>query len=184
MAASDMTALLQRVARGDKQAEADLLPRIYSELHNMASSYLRGERPEHTLHATALVHEVYLRLIASQKVDWQGRAHFFGLASQTMRRILVDYARQRSAGKRNAGERVSLDEELFISEDQCDLVANLDEALTRLALLNPRQARVVELRFFSGLKEGEIAEVVGVSERTVKRDWRMARAWLYGELSR
>ena len=183
MAATDMTALLQRVARGDKAAEADLLPRIYQELHHMARSYLRGERTEHTLQATALVHEVYLRLIANQKVDWQGRAHFFGLASQTMRRILVDYARQRAAGKRNAAGRVSLDEGLLISEDMCDLVSDLDEALDRLAQLNPRQAKVVELRFFSGLKEDEIAEVLSISERTVKRDWRMARAWLYGELS-
>jgi RNA polymerase sigma-70 factor (ECF subfamily) len=122
--------------------------------------------------------------MAHQKVDWQSRAHFFGLASQTMRRILVDYARQRNAGKRNAAARVSLDEQLLISEDMCDLVSDLDEALDRLAQLNPRQAKVVELRFFSGLKEDEIAEVLAIYERTVKLDWRMARAWLYGELSR
>ena len=171
MAATDLTELLRRVARGDKTAESELLPSVYRELHGIACAYLRGERREHTLQATALVHEAYLRLFAKQDIDWKGRAHFFSLAAQTMRRILVDYARQRSAGKRDGGVHVSLDEELMISAEQCDLVADLDEALVRLGEFGPRAARVVELRFFSGLSEEEIADILEVSVRTVKRDW-------------
>lgn len=183
MVAPDVTELLRRAASGDKQAEADLVPRVYRELHKLARAYLRGERPQHTLQATALVHEAYLRLVTKQDIEWQNRAHFFSVAGMTMRRILVDYARQRNASKR-AGIHISLDEDLAISADQCDLIAELDSALDRLATLNSRQARVVELRFFSGLTEEEIAEILQVSSRTVKRDWTVARAWLYGELSR
>jgi RNA polymerase sigma-70 factor (ECF subfamily) len=183
MAAADVTELLHRFANGDKEAEADLMPRVYRELHKIARAYLRRERPDHTLQATALVHEAYLRLTSQREIDWKNRAHFFGIAAQMMRRILVDYARQRGAGKRG-GVHISLDEGLMISDDQCALVTDLDEALQRLARLNERQARVVELRFFSGLTEEEIGEVLGLSSRTVKRDWTMARAWLYGELSR
>jgi RNA polymerase sigma factor (TIGR02999 family) len=185
MPAAAMTELLQRFARGDKQAEADLLPRVYRELHLMAKLHLKGERPDHTLQATALVHEAYLKLIGKSDIDWQSRAHFFAVASQTMRRILVDYARERAAGKRGGGAaRISLDEGLVVSPEQCDLVEELDGALDRLAVLSPRQAKVVELRFFGGLSEEEIAQILNLSARTVKRDWRKARAWLYGELSR
>jgi RNA polymerase sigma factor (TIGR02999 family) len=185
MATADMTELLLRAARGDKQAEADLIARVYRELHRIARAYLRNERPDHTLQATALVHEAYLKLVAQREIDWKNRAHFFGIASQTMRRILVDYARQRNAEKRGGGgTNLSLDEGLVISDDQCDLVAELDTALLKLGELNERQAKIVELRFFSGLTEEEIAKVLGVSSRTVKRDWTTARAWLYGELSR
>jgi RNA polymerase sigma-70 factor (ECF subfamily) len=182
MVAADVTELLQRFARGDKTAEADLMPKVYRELHRIARAYIRRERPDHTLQATALVHEAYMRLTLQREIDWKSRTHFFAMAAQLMRRILVDYARHRGAGKRG-GAHLSLDEGLQISAQQCALVAELDTALERLAVLNERQARVVELRFFSGLTEEEIAEVIGVSSRTVKRDWTMARAWLYGELS-
>ncbi len=182
MADADLTELLQRAANGDKKAEADLIPHIYRELHTLAMSYLRRERPEHTLQATALVHEAYMRL-TRQDINWQSRTHFFGFAAQTMRSILCDYARQRSAGKRGGGGTVvPLDEGLVISEEQCSMLTDLDDALLRLARMNERQARVVELRFFAGLTEEQIAEVIGVSARTVKRDWTVARAWLYGEL--
>ncbi len=185
MSASEVTDLLERVAQGDKQAEADLMPRVYRELRKIALAHLRRERPDHTLQATALVHEAYLRLSAQREVHWKNRAHFFGIAAQAMRRILADYARHRGAEKRGGNEiRVPLDEEICISDEHCTLVTALDEALERLQRLNSRQARVVELRFFSGLSEEEIAEVTGVTVRTVRRDWRMARAWLYGELSR
>jgi RNA polymerase sigma-70 factor (ECF subfamily) len=183
MAATEMTELLLRVSRGDKTAEADLLPRVYRELHGIARRYLAGERREHTLQATALVNEAYLRLFAEQDIEWKSRAHFFGLAAQTMRRILVDHARQRKAKKRGGGVHISLDEELTISDDQCDLITDLDEALLRLGEFAPRAARIVELRFFSGLGEKEIADILELSVRTVKRDWKMARAWLYDELS-
>jgi RNA polymerase sigma-70 factor (ECF subfamily) len=183
MAGTDMTELLRRFAQGDKEAEAELLPQVYRELHRIARGCLRGERPDHSLQATALVNEVYLRLSAQQEFNWKDRAHFFAVAARMMRRILVDYARRRRAGKRD-GAVISLDEGLVISAEQCGLVADLDTALQRLESLHSRQAKVVELRFFSGLNEDEIAEALGVSVRTVKRDWRMARAWLYGELAR
>lgn len=185
MAAADITELLQRVAHGDQQAEADLIPRVYQELHSIALAYLRRERSDHTLQATALVNEAYLRLTGQHEIDWKNRAHFFGIAAQLMRRILVDYARQRQAVKRGGGGvHVSLDEGLLVSNDQCELAADLDEALERLARLDARQAKVVELRFFGGLSEEETAVILGVSSRTVKRDWTMARAWLHGELTR
>lgn len=184
-AAADVTELLQRLARGDKQAESDLLLRIYRELHAMARQHLRGERPGHTLQTTALVHEAYLRLIGKTEIEWQNRSHFFSVASQTMRRVLVDYARRRTSAKRGSGQRaVSLDESLAISPENCGLIEQVDEALDRLAKLSPRQAQVVELRFFGGLGEEEVANVLNLSARTVKRDWRIAKAWLYGELSR
>ena len=143
------------------------------------------ERPDHTLQATALVHEAYLRLIDQREVNWQNRAHFFGIAAQLMRRILVDYARGLKAGKRlGARHKISLEDALVISKDRsADLLA-LDEALSRLAAKDPRQSRIVELRFFSGLSIEETAEVLGISVRTVKRDWNFARAWLYSELSK
>src|ERR1039457_3774091 len=183
MAGTDMTELLRRFAQGDKEAEAELLPQVYRELHRIARGCLRGERPDHSLQATALVNEVYLRLSAQQEFNWKDRAHFFAEAARMMRRILVDYTRRRRVGKRD-GAVISLDEGLVISAAQCGLVADLDTALQRLESLHSRQAKVVELRFFSGLNEDEIAEALGVSVRTVKRDWRMARAWLYGELGK
>jgi RNA polymerase sigma-70 factor (ECF subfamily) len=185
MGAIGTTELLRRASCGDKQAEADLMPRVYQELHRIAKAYLRRERADHTLQATALVHEAYLRLTEQRETSWQNRAHFFGIAAQLMRRILVDYSRQRNAEKRGGSRiAISIDESLIVSEEQCELVASLDEALARLEKINARQAKIVELRFFSGLTEEQIAEVLGVSSRTVKRDWTMARAWLHGELSR
>jgi RNA polymerase sigma-70 factor (ECF subfamily) len=182
---ADLTELLRRTAQGDKEAEQELLPRVYRELHRLAAGYLRRERPDHTLQATALVNEAYLRLAGHQDIDWKGRAHFFAIAAKTMRRILVDYARQRGADKRGAGGiALPLDEGLTISADQSSMVTEIDAALERLEKLSPRQAKVVELRFFTGLSEEEIGEVLGISARTVKRDWTVARAWLYGELSR
>jgi len=184
MAVAELTDLLHRAAQGDKQAEADLMPRVYRQLHMIAMSYLRRERSGHTLQATALVNEAYLRLVGQKTVDWKNRAHFFGVAAQAMRRVLVDYARQKGAEKRgNHSIHVPFNEDLSVSAQQSVLVTEIDAALERLARLNPRQAKVVELRFFSGLNEEEIAEVLGISSRTVKRDWTVARAWLYGELS-
>lgn len=185
MPPAEVTELLHRVASGDKTAEADLVPRIYEELRRIAQIYLRRERPGHTLQATALVHEAYLKLMQQQEIDWKDRSHFFAVAAQVMRRILVDYARQKGAAKRGGNApRILLNEEIAVTDDQCALVTGIDEALNRLQRVNPRQASIVELRFFSGLSMEEIATVLGLASRTVKRDWMLARAWLYGELSR
>lgn len=182
--AGEVTVLLRRVSAGDKDAESELLPRVYAELKRLALSQLRSERPGHTLQATALVHEAYMRL-ANQQEGWNGRAHFYALAAKVMRRILTDYARQRNAGKRGGGKiKLSLDEHLGVPVEQCPMLTDLDEALERLEEISPRQAKIIELRFFGGLTEDEVAEVIGVSSRTVKRQWESARAWLYGELSR
>jgi RNA polymerase sigma-70 factor (ECF subfamily) len=182
MCAPDVTELLQRVSGGDRDAEAQLVPVLYSELHRLARAHLRNERPEHTLQATALVNEVYLKLVRQSKVDWNNRAHFFRVAAHNMRQILVDYARHRNAEKRR-GVRVLLDEALVVSDEQCTLIEELEWALQRLAGLQERQARVVEMRYFAGLTFGEIADVLGLTERTIRRDWEKARAFLYGELS-
>jgi RNA polymerase sigma-70 factor (ECF subfamily) len=184
MSPPDVTDLLRRVTGGDKEAEVELMPEIYRELHKIAAAYMRRERPDHTLQPTALVNEAYEKLSSQRNVHWESRAHFFGIAAQVMRRILVDYARRHRSGKRGGGILfVQFDDSLGVSEDQCALVSNLDEALERLRALSPRQARVVEMRFFGGMTEDEIAEVLGVTSRTVKRDWKNARAWLYGQLS-
>jgi RNA polymerase sigma factor (TIGR02999 family) len=179
----DVTGLLRRWSEGDKQALEGLLPLVYEELRALAASCFRSERPDHTLQPTALVHEAYLRLIGQEHVAWQNRAHFFGIAAQMMRRILVDHARRKKAAKRDAATfRV----ELPASEDgPVDLdpeILSLDEALKGLEVLDPRQARIVELRFFGGLTVEETAEVAGVGTATVKREWRTARAWLRREL--
>jgi RNA polymerase sigma factor (TIGR02999 family) len=181
----DITLLLTELQAGNRAAESKLVPLVYDELRRLARRYMRGERAEHTLQPTALVHEAYLRLIGQRDVEWQNRAHFFGVAAQLMRRILVDHARARKAEKRGgSAPKVSLDETLVFTEAKgADLLA-LDEALTRLTERDPRQGRIVELRFFGGLTEDEAAEVLGVSTRTVKRDWNVARAWLYKELSK
>jgi RNA polymerase sigma-70 factor (ECF subfamily) len=183
MADPDLTGLLHRLSRGEKEAEAELFPHVYRELQKIARGCLRGERQEHTLQATALVNEAYLKLVADAHIDFKNRAHFFGLAAQGMRRILVDYARQRIAGKR-AGFRVDLDDQLIVSPEQCALVGDLHDALERLEEFAPRAAKVVELRYFGGMTEEEIADLLNVSEKTVKRDWQMARGWLRGELSK
>ena len=181
-----VTELLRAWGGGDQRALDELLPVVYEELRRQAQRYLRRERDGHSLQATALVHEAYIRLVDQRRMQWQGRAQFFGIAAQLMRRVLVDHARARHAEKRG-GPNVSLVQPLeeataAAQESDVDLLA-LDDALTRLAELDPRQAKVVELRYFSGLGIEETAEVLGISPATVKREWAMARAWLKRELS-
>ena len=181
----DITFLLDRLTAGDRSAEEVLMPRVYVELHQLASSRMRAERPGHTIQPTALVHEAYLRLCSAYEVKWQDRAHFFRAASCLMRHVLVDYARQHRAQKRNGGAPViSLNEAIAISSDQFDVALEVDEVLEKLAEFSPRQAKVVVMRFFGGLTDDEIAEALTVSARTVKRDWLLARAWLHQQLRR
>lgn len=176
---TDITRMLNAVGAGSASAASDLLPMVYEELRALAESYLRQERPGHTLQATALVHEAYIKLVKQEEVTWRNRAHFFAVAAQAIRRILVDYARGKKRVKRGEGcARIPLDDDLrTVATDELDLLA-LDEALGRLATLHERQARIVELRFFGGLSEEAVADYLGVSPRTVNGDWRMARAWL------
>lgn len=181
----DLTQMLLKLSEGNTQVVDDILPLIYDELRNLAGNYLRRERNDHTLQPTALVHEAYLKLIDQKQVKWQNRAHFFGIAANIMRRILVDYARQHKAEKRGGdAEKMPLEEEIVIvsSGKSAELLA-LDEALETLAQIDPQKSKIVELRYFGGLSVEETAEVLGVSEITVKRHWRMAKAWLYGQLS-
>jgi RNA polymerase sigma factor (TIGR02999 family) len=176
----DITQLLVDLTRGDKEALDKLLPLVYDELRRLADRYLRKERADHSLQATALVHEAYLRLIDQNSVQWQNRAHFFGVAAQMMRRILVDHARAHQAAKRGSGAvKLSLDELVDISDEQAADMLVLDEALTALAKFDPQKSRIVELRFFGGLSIEETAEVLGVGTATVIRQWRTAKAWLY-----
>jgi RNA polymerase sigma factor (TIGR02999 family) len=182
---SDVTELLQRWSSGQREALDQLLPQVYAELRRLAASYFRRERPHHTLQPTALVHEAFVKLVDQRAVRWQNRAHFFGIAAQLMRRILVDHARARDAAKRGAGEAPLPLEEWQLTAPGVDLeILALDEALTRLASMDPRQSRVVELRFFAGLTMDETAEVLQVSPATVGREWTLARAWLYAEIGR
>jgi RNA polymerase sigma-70 factor, ECF subfamily len=182
----DVTKLLKAWGSGDQEALNALLPAVYCEVRKLAQSYLRRERPDHTLQPTALVNEAYMRLVDQREVRWQNRAHFFGIAAQMMRRVLVDHARAHQAEKRGSGEvPVLLDEALGVAaaDRGLDVVA-LDEALKGLAELDSRQARIVELRFFGGLSIEETAEVTELSPATVKREWAGARAWLRRELER
>jgi RNA polymerase sigma-70 factor (ECF subfamily) len=179
----DVTVLLAEVIKGDQQAASKLVPLVYNELRRLAGHYMRRERADHTLQATALVHEAYLKLVRHQSVDWRNRAHFFGIAAQVMRHILVDHARGHGREKRGAGqELVCLDEGLVVSPEKSGEVLKLDESLERLAKLDARQAKLVELRFFGGLTVEETAQVLGISPRTVKREWSVAKAWLHGDL--
>lgn len=181
----DITQWLMDWSNGDLSALEKLTPLVYRELHRLAQVYMRGERPGHALQTTALVNEAYLRLIETDCQSWQNRAHFYAVAAKLMRHILVDFARSRDRIKRGGGlEQVSLDEALTISANHTAELLDLDEALTKLSKLDERQSQVVELRFFAGLSEAEIAEVLKVSERTVQSDWRQARSWLLRELSR
>ena len=182
-APSEVTELLNQWSEGRAEALDRLLPQIHAELRRLAKSYMRRERPDHTLQPTALVNEAFLKLVDQRDVTWQNRAHFFGIAAQAMRRILVDHARARAATKRGDGERpVALDEALALTDTpNLDLLA-LDQALARLANIDHQQSRVVELRFFGGLTMEETAEVLHISPATVGREWTMARAWLYAEL--
>lgn len=181
----DITRLLLDWRAGDRAALDELVPLVQSELKRLARNYMRRQRVGHTLQTTALVNEAFIRLVDSDKVNWQDRNHFYAISAQLMRRILVDAARRKNSQKRG-GERiqVTLDDRLNISDEkEADLVA-LDEALELLAELDPRQSRIVELRYFGGLTEEQIAETLGISSRTVRRDWNLARAWLFRELDR
>jgi len=182
--AENITDLLVSYRRGDKESLDKLMPAVYDELRRQAARYLRREQPGHTLQTTALIHEAYVRLVDQHNVQWQNRAHFFGIAAQMMRRILVDHARTKKRAKRGGSDiRVSLDDATVAVKGQDLDVVAVDEALTRLAKIDEQQSRVVELRFFSGLTVEETAEVMGISPATVKRDWSMAKAWLHRELS-
>ena len=179
----EVTALLRRWRDGDEAALNKLTPLVYDELHRLAHKYIRRERPGHTLQTTALVNEAYVRLVDQNSVDWQNRAHFFGVAAQVMRHILVDYARQQTAVKRGGGlERFNLDEGLIVSKESAAELVALDEALKALSNLYPRRSKVVELRYFGGLNNKEASEILNVSETTIERDWRFARAWLFREM--
>ncbi len=177
------TQMLEQHLAGDPTAANRLLPLVYTELHAAAGRYLKNERLEHTLQPTALIHEAYLKLIQCDRMDWQGKTHFFAFAARTMRRVLVDHAMARQAQKRGGGQhqRVTLSESINAREHSFD-AEGLNEALTRLAKLHERQSQVVELRFFGGMTVEETAQILGVTGRTVKNDWRAARAWLLVEL--
>ncbi len=181
----DVTELLNAWSHGDREALDRLVPLVYTELRKLAHHYLQAERPGATLQSTALVHEAYLRLVKHEPMDWQGRSHFFGIAARLIRQVLVDYARKRGAAKRGSGElRLAFNESMGATSAVDVDLRLLDDALTSLACLDERQSRLVELRFFAGLSVEETALVMGVSERTVKREWASARAWLFRELAR
>jgi len=183
-ASADVTSLLVAWSEGDDTALAQLVPKVYAELHRLAHHQMRAERPGRTLQTTALVNEAYLRLVDTRRVRWQSRAHFLGVAAQAMRRILVDAARARGARKRGgASPRVSLDESLLPAPERGASLIALDDALTTLASVDPRKSQVVELRYFAGLSVAETAAVLGVSAETVQRDWRVAKAWLLREVA-
>jgi RNA polymerase sigma factor (TIGR02999 family) len=179
----EITQLLAAWGEGDQNALDRLIPAVYGELRRIAGNFMRRQNKANTLQASALVNEAFLRLVDSNKVNWQGRTHFFAVSAQLMRRVLVDAARRRNSQKRGGDRmRITLDERIDVpNSDETDLVA-LDEALVRLAELNPRHSRIVELRYFGGLTEQQIADALNVSERTVRRDWSLARAWLFREL--
>jgi RNA polymerase sigma-70 factor, ECF subfamily len=178
-----VTQLLQQWSSGDNAALAELTPLVYEELRRLAHHYMDGERPGHTLQTTALVNEAYLRLADQTNSNWQSRAHFFAVAARAMRHILVNYAKSNQAQKRGGGAaRIELDEAAILSPEQSKEIVDLHEALERLATLNSRKARVVELKYFGGLNQDEIAEVMKISTVTVRRDWMFAKTWLYDEL--
>jgi RNA polymerase sigma factor (TIGR02999 family) len=182
---SRVTQILHRLQLGHPSAAEELLPLVYEELRSLADNFFRSERRDHTLQPTALVHEAYLRLVNDSAIQWQGQAHFMAVAANAMRRVLINYAEHHRAAKRGGGmQHVTFQEDDAPGSsafDEVDLLA-LDEAMTRLEALDQRQCRVVELRFFGGLSVQQSAEVLGISERTVKLDWKMARAWLYTQL--
>jgi RNA polymerase sigma-70 factor, ECF subfamily len=184
-ASTDVTSLLKRYSNGDQEALVDLIPQIYDELRRLASSYLRAERLDHTLQTTALVHEAYLRLVDQKQVEWNNRNHFFGVAAQMMRRILVDHARKHVSLKRGGSfARISLEQAAVFSRERPRELIVVDELLKRLASLDPQGCRIVELRFFAGLSLEETAEVTGLSTAKVRREWSATKAWLMREMSR
>ena len=179
----EVTLLLGKLSDGEENAPEKLLPLVYEELRKLAHGYMKNEREDHTLQATALVHEAYIRLIDWQNVSWENRAHFFAVAAQVMRRILVDYARQKNANKRDFGQKIALDEAVsFSSEREINLI-ELDDALEELAKVDKTQAKIVELRFFGGLTIEETAHTLGISPSTLKREWIIAKAWLHRQIS-
>jgi RNA polymerase sigma-70 factor, ECF subfamily len=180
----ELTRLLQAWSDGDTQALEKLVPSVQRELHRLAALYMAGERPNHPLQATALINEAYVRLLGWDNVRWENRAHFFGVAAQLMRRVLVDHARSHRRAKRGGGAvQTTLDEAYVYQKERTRDLLIVDEALTRLEKLDPRKGRIVELKFFGGLTEEEIAVVLEISERTVRRDWNLARAWLHHEIT-
>ena len=181
----DITRLLGQLRADNQDVASRLVPLIYDELRRIAGAQMRRERPGHTLQATAVVNEAYMRLAGDQEIQWQNRAHFFAIAAVTMRRVLLDYARQRHAGRRGGegARKVDLDANLQICDDRLEDVVALDQVLARLSAMDPAQGRIVELRFFAGLNVEETAEVMGISPSTVKREWRLAKAWLNRELA-
>jgi RNA polymerase sigma factor (TIGR02999 family) len=181
---AEITQLLANARAGDQHAHSELADAVYGELHRIAARLMSRERADHTLQPTALVHEAYMALVGQQEKNWENRAHFFAVAAQCMRRILVDHARRVNAQRRGGGRRkIELDDGLAITDsDSAELLA-IDEALERLMKTDPRMGRVVELRFFAGMTEEEIARVLNVNARTVKRDWSFARTWLHAELA-
>ena len=182
--AAEVTSLLLASSQGDEEALNKLLPLVYAELRKLASRYLRKERPDHSLQATALVHEAYLRLVG-QEVSWQNRAHFFGVAAEMMRRILIDNARKHQASKRGSGAiKLALDEALDMADEKAAELIALDDALKALAVFDEQKSKIVELRFFGGLSIEETAQVMGLSAATVVRQWKLAKAWLYHEVNR
>jgi len=181
---TEVTELLVAWSKGDKAALDRLIPLVYQELKRIARYHMRRERAGHTLQTSALANEAYMRLIDYDRMSWQGRAHFFAVAAQAMRRILVDHARKRNFAKRGAGPlKVSLDEAASLADEKAADMVALDDALKSLATIDPRKSEVVELRYFGGLSIGETAEVLGVSTATVERDWSTARIWLHREIS-
>jgi len=181
--AENVTRLLRNWSQGDENAASELFPIVYEELRRLARRYMSKERPEHTLQTTALIHEAYLRLVDQRRMQWQNRVQFFAVAAQMMRRILVDYARHRAYQKRGgANVNVFLEEKALVAPERSQEIVALDSALERLAAIDARKARVVELRYFGGLEAQEIADVLGISAVTVTRDWKMAKAWLRQEL--
>jgi RNA polymerase sigma factor (TIGR02999 family) len=179
-----LSELLRRWRDGDREALAQIVDASYTELHKIAMGCLKNERPDHTLRATALVNEAYLRLVDNRRVNWQDRTHFFAISAEIMRRILVDYARTRLRKKRGGNaERVDFTESLKISKGIIPEIVRLDDALRSLEKFDPRKARVVELRYFSGLTANEIASVLGISPKTVNLDWSLAKAWLLHEMT-
>ena len=185
MAASqhEVTELLRQWQSGDQEALDKLTPLVYDELHRLAHQYISRERPGHILQTTALVNEAYLRLVEQRDVDWESRAHFFAVSAQVMRHILVDYARKHASAKRGGEfQKVALDSEATVSRERAAELVALDEAMKSLDEIYPRRSKVVELRYFGGLNNKEASEVLQVSEATIERDWRFAKAWLYREL--
>jgi RNA polymerase sigma-70 factor, ECF subfamily len=183
--AENVTLLLKQMSSGNQDVIAQLVPMLYNELRRLAGHYLRAERPNHTLQPTALVHEAYLRLIEQNEVEWKNRGHFFAVAAQQMRRILVDYARSHRAAKRGGSTpKIPLDLVVAQSPLKAGDIVELDQVLARLSSIDPQQSRVVELRVFGGLTVEEVAEILHISPATVKRDWSMAKAWLIREMGR